>query len=157
MRVLAAFSLLVGLGCQDNAGQIAFKPLYTPPLPTQTFLCTKDPRKPDQLHVRLTADDKVFDQTIRFADQVVQFDVPIGAMRQLEVDVLNPQGCKLYSGTRGPVSFAEGDNGTLSVTLKPPTPNPGSMYVDQDHDGLNRCTEDALGTKDTAADSDGDG
>jgi hypothetical protein len=157
MTRVCVIALLATLACQENAGQIAFKPSYSPPLPVMTYLCSKDPRKPDQLHVKLTADSQVFEQTIRFADQVVQFDVPIGAMRQIEMDVLNPQGCKLYTGTRSTIGFAEGDNGTLTVTMKPPAATPGTSYADQDHDGLNRCTEDALGTKDTTADSDRDG
>jgi hypothetical protein len=141
--------------CQQNAGSIVFKPAYTPALPAQTFVCSGDPRRPVSLHVTLVADGQTYDQTIAFSNDVVQFDVPLGAMRSITMDLLDPQGCKLYTGSRTPVSFAEGDNGTLIVTMRPP--NPTGDYVDQDHDGLPLCVEKALGTKDTAVDSDGDG
>jgi hypothetical protein len=149
-----ALALLV-TACQENAGSIVFKPSYQPPLPTQTFTCGSDPRKPTSLHVRVTADSQTFDQTIPIGTAVVQFDIPIGTMRAIAMDLLNPQGCKLYTGTRTDVSFAEGDNGTLVVTMKPPTAS--GDYVDADHDGLTLCVEKALGTKDNSVDSDGDG
>jgi hypothetical protein len=149
-----AIVILLCVACQQDAGSIVFKPSYQPALPTQTFTCTNDPRKPVNLHVLITADGQNYDQTIRFSNDVVQFDIPIGTMRMITMDLLNPQGCKLYTGTRSLVSFAEGDNGTLVVTMKPPTT---SDYADADHDGLTLCVEKALGTKDTDVDSDNDG
>jgi hypothetical protein len=152
MRVWAA--LLLCVACQENAGSIVFKPTYVPPLVPFTPVCSGDPRRPVKLHVNVTADGNTFDQTIAFSNDVVQFDIPIGTMRTITMDLLNPQNCKLYTGSRSDVSFAEGDNGTLVVTMRPPTT---SAYVDMDHDGLTLCVENALGTKDTSVDSDGDG
>jgi hypothetical protein len=149
-----AFVLLLA-ACQENAGSIIFNPNYQPPLPTEAFICGGDPRRPLQLHVKLTADGQNYEQTVGFTENVVQFDVPIGTMRSITMDLLNPQGCKLYTGTRSNVSFAEGDNGPLVVAMRPP-PATG-LYVDNDHDGLTLCVENALGTKDNSVDSDGDG
>ena len=148
------FILLLS-ACQENAGSIIFNPSYQPPLPTQSFLCGGDPRRPYQLHVKLTADGNDYEQTILLSQNVVQFDVPIGTMRSITMDLLNPLGCKIYTGTRTDVSFAEGNNGALVVTMRPPAAT--GLYVDMDRDGLTLCDENALGTKDNSVDSDGDG
>lgn len=149
--------LLLLAACQQDAGSIVFKPSYQPALPAQTFTCASDPRRAVKLHVLITADGQNYDQTITFSSDVVQFDIPIGTMRSITMDLLNPQNCKLYTGSRSLVSFAEGDNGTLVVTMKPPNPATDHNYVDNDKDGLTLCVENALGTKDTAVDTDGDG
>jgi hypothetical protein len=141
--------------CQQNAGNIVFNPSYQPPLPTQSFMCGSDPRRPFYLHVKLLADGQTYEQTVPFSIDVVQFDVPIGTMRSITMDLLNPQSCKLYSGARSNLSFAEGDNGAVVIGMRPPGAT--GDYADADHDGLVLCVENALGTKDSKVDSDGDG
>jgi len=150
-RPLLALSLLA---CQDDVGKICFRPTYIPALQT-SFACNKDPRKPAFVHVKITAGDQSFEQTVPFSQPDLQFDVPIGPMRTVRMDLLDIQNCMIYTGTRTPVSFVEGDNGVNPITMRPP--NPTGEYVDADHDGLPLCVERVLGTRDTAVDSDGDG
>lgn len=150
-RALLALLLLT---CQEDVGKICFRPSYVPPLQT-TFVCSKDPRKPAFVHVKIVAGDETFEQTVPFSQPDLQFDIPIGPMRSVRMDLLDIQNCILYTATRAPVSFVEGDNGVLFLSMRPP--NPTGDYVDADHDGLPLCVERALGTRDTADDSDGDG
>jgi hypothetical protein len=94
---------------------------------------------------------------VPFGQSIVQFDIPVGPARLITVDVINQQGCIIYTGTRLPTSFAEGDNGTLPVTVKPPTRQLAPEYADEDGDGLSLCEETAFGTDDHKKDTDGDG